>query len=55
MTTMPWSMLLGILISTVIAGYVIGLTVIAGDIRERTWAGAKPAIDDALPQRGLTR
>lgn len=53
---MPWSMLLGILISTVIAGYVIGLTVMGGDVRERTWATVhRPPLDDRIPQRGLTR
>jgi hypothetical protein len=52
---MPWSMVVGILISTVIAGYVIGLTVMAKDVRERTWAMAKPARDEVLPHRGLTR
>jgi hypothetical protein len=49
-------MLLGILISTVVAGYVIGLAVMGRDVRERTWATVTTRpLDDRLSQRGLTR
>jgi hypothetical protein len=49
---MPWAMLLGMLIATVIAGYVIGLTVVAGDVRERTWAVVNPHETNAGPPEG---
>ena len=51
---MPLAMLLGMLIATVVAGYVIGLTAMAGNVRERTWAAVNPARDERAPGR-LTR
>lgn len=53
---MPWSMLLGILISTVIAAYVIGVSVMSGDVREHTLAAtSRRRHEDGLPHGGFTR
>lgn len=53
---MPWSILLGILISTVIGAYTIGVWVMSGNVREQTIAAtSRSQHDGVLPHGGFTR